>query len=212
VRERQGSLKHRARRHQSSDNIFHTKSGSGNLEVAQTLASSPSSAVGKSNGSCRTELVGLSDVLQRLDQVAAMVHESRQESKEALASCNMGLGSCHQKVLSLNSDMCELKSNLGTGSRFPLQPSWEMPASLAANFTLDATAHWRSPQPSSAIPAPRADLLSGACTPSDTSTRSRLTNEVPAVEQANVSGKSHWRKDLLSDRIAKQIPLAMPQV
>lgn len=143
IRARKGSLRHRARRGQSSDSIFHTNNTNANSEMAGVSpnsaamkANSFNSSAMRANSFRRTEQVALGDIMQRLDQFAGMLHESRQECKEGLAVCSTSLEACNQRIGSLSNDVSELKSNLHNGSPFPPQPCLEHQHAT--------TSHWRS--------------------------------------------------------------------
>lgn len=134
ARERKGSLKSRARRHQSSNDVFITNGGS------DTPVSFPPGMPKKGHSFRQTEQTTLSDVMKRLEEVAGMVHESRQQ-------CQEGLAVCSQTILTLSSDMHALKSS-ATHSKGTLatSPQWDLAAVPPQPITPnDACAsHWRS--------------------------------------------------------------------
>jgi hypothetical protein len=100
VRVRKGSLKSRARRHQASDEIFHTNGTDG----TETAESAQSFAILKGRSFHRAEEASLSTVAGKLEQVTALLHESRQEFQESLVACTKSLESCHTRISMLSGD------------------------------------------------------------------------------------------------------------
>lgn len=135
-RARNGSLKSRARRQQTCDDVFQTKS-----VTSESVASSPSAIATRvpSFAIRHLEQETLSDVMKRLEQVVGMVHESKLESKEALAVCTKSFESCTQKIFTLNRGMCDLKANLSEGS-----PQRHIQECAPCTPITSPRSHWRS--------------------------------------------------------------------
>jgi Ca2+-binding EF-hand superfamily protein len=142
VRTRKGCLKKRARRDQVDNNVFHTNPsmGSGASSPASTvkrsnsaLMSSPTSMAKRGNSFRQAEQTTLNDVMKRLEQVASMVTESRQECQEGLAVCN-------QKIYSMSND---LQSILPKGCAIPPEGGL-YPDASGANGVAPGSSRWRS--------------------------------------------------------------------
>jgi len=115
LRARRGSLKSRARRMQSSEDVFHTNVTAG----SETAASSPSVTVSRGRSFHHSEQTTLSDVMKGLETLAGLVQESRQECQNTLAVCNSNLEACNQRIQTLNSEMCDLRYDLPKGAAVP---------------------------------------------------------------------------------------------
>jgi len=137
MRSRKGSLKSRARRQQTCDDVFLTENTAASeppTPMCSPLSrNAPTSTTAQEQGHCfrraeqAVQEATLSDVMFRLEQVAGMVHESRQECQEALRGSNQVMEVFERRLSNLTSDMCDLRSEARHRPRLGLPQSGAVP-------------------------------------------------------------------------------------